>query len=187
MAQVPRLTVLGVWRSSFRSALCATFFWPDPSRLSLLATLLGLCGNRRGAAFYRARFPWLGSGCRCGWILFSQFIRRCVLARFFILIVTRAGFLVAVAGNDLLQLKRQRKDVYWLSREALGAIDRLFFESAKTRKILLANPQNRGLAHSPNLGQNALIIARLVKCCLGVRMLVLAIRQLQLSGNLKKN
>ena len=57
----------------------------------------------------------------------SQFIGRCVLSLFFIIIITPLGFVLRLAGKDSLQLKRP-PDVktYWQQSKAGSPLDRLF-------------------------------------------------------------
>jgi len=115
------LTVLGV--AIISSLLRWRHVLPDPAWLALLA-LLGLVATgavllpRRFRGWYRLSL-WLG-------FYSSQFIGRCVLALFFILIVTPLGFGLRLSGKDLLQLKRQRKDSYWHPARNGGPLDRLF-------------------------------------------------------------
>ncbi len=57
----------------------------------------------------------------------SQFIGRCILAVFFIFIITPLGLLLRVAGKDALQLKRPRNaTTYWHQSKDYGPLDRLF-------------------------------------------------------------
>ena len=57
----------------------------------------------------------------------SQFIGRCVLAVFFIFIMTPLGFLLRLAGKDALQLKCPRNaTTYWHQSKDYGPLDRLF-------------------------------------------------------------
>ena len=57
----------------------------------------------------------------------SQFIGRCVLAVFFVFIITPLGFLLRLAGKDALQLKRPRNaTTYWHQSKDYGPLDRLF-------------------------------------------------------------
>jgi hypothetical protein len=63
---------------------------------------------------------WLGFYC-------SQFVGRCVLALFFIFIITPLGFALRLAGKDSLQLKRPRNSKsYWHQAKDCGPLDRLF-------------------------------------------------------------
>jgi hypothetical protein len=57
----------------------------------------------------------------------SQFIGRCVLAVFFVFVVTPLGFLLRLAGKDALQLKRPgNATTYWQQSKDYGPLDRLF-------------------------------------------------------------
>jgi hypothetical protein len=57
----------------------------------------------------------------------SQFIGRCVLFLFFIVIMTPLGWVLRLAGKDLLQLKRPRNAAtHWRPAKDYGPLDRLF-------------------------------------------------------------
>ena len=57
----------------------------------------------------------------------SQFIGRCVLAVFFVFIITPLGFMLRLAGKDALQLKRPgNATTYWHQSKDYGPLDRLF-------------------------------------------------------------
>jgi hypothetical protein len=57
----------------------------------------------------------------------SQFIGRCVLALFFIFILTPLGWGLRLAGKDLLRLKRPpAAKTCWLPAKKPGPLDRLF-------------------------------------------------------------
>ena len=56
----------------------------------------------------------------------SQFIGRCVLAVFFIFVITPLGFGLRLSGKDPLQLKHQRKASYWHPVRDRNPLDRLF-------------------------------------------------------------
>ena len=57
----------------------------------------------------------------------SQFIGRCVLAVFFVFIITPLGFMLRLAGKDALQLKRPgNAATYWHESKDYGPLDRLF-------------------------------------------------------------
>jgi hypothetical protein len=63
---------------------------------------------------------------RLGFYL-SQFIGRCVLFVFFVLIVTPLGWMLRLAGKDPLQLKRPRgATTYWHQAKDCSPLDRLF-------------------------------------------------------------
>jgi len=57
----------------------------------------------------------------------SQFIGRCVLAVFFIFILTPLGFVLRLIGKDPLQLKRPHNvATYWHQARDCNPLDRLF-------------------------------------------------------------
>ena len=57
----------------------------------------------------------------------SQVVGRVVLMVFFIFIVTPLGWVLRLAGKDLLQLKRPRDaTTYWQPAKDAGPLDRLF-------------------------------------------------------------
>ena len=57
----------------------------------------------------------------------SQFIGRCVLMVFFILIMTPLGWVLRLMGKDPLLLKRPRNaTTYWHQAKDCGPLDRLF-------------------------------------------------------------
>ena len=57
----------------------------------------------------------------------SQFVGRCVLALFFVFIITPLGFLLRLVGKDSLQLKRPHDvNTYWLQCKDSSPLDRLF-------------------------------------------------------------
>jgi hypothetical protein len=57
----------------------------------------------------------------------SQFIGRCVLLLFFIVVITPLGFVLRLAGKDSLQLKRLREaKTYWHQARDSSPLDRLF-------------------------------------------------------------
>jgi hypothetical protein len=57
----------------------------------------------------------------------SQFIGRCVLAVFFIFILTPLGFVLRLMGKDPLQLKRPHNvATYWHQAKDCNPLDRLF-------------------------------------------------------------
>jgi hypothetical protein len=57
----------------------------------------------------------------------SQFIGRCVLAVFFIFILTPLGFMLRLAGKNPLQLKRpDSAATYWHQTKDCSPLDRLF-------------------------------------------------------------
>jgi hypothetical protein len=115
------LTVLGV---AIISSLLRWRHVLSNSTWSVLLALLGLVAigavlqPRWFRGWYRLSL-WLG-------FYSSQFIGRCVLALFFILIITPLGFGLRLSGKDPLQLKRQRKDSYWHPARNEGPLDRLF-------------------------------------------------------------
>ena len=63
------------------------------------------------------------------WVGFhsSQFVGRCVLALFFIFIITPLGLVLRALGKDSLQLKRRpNAATYWHSARDCNPLDRLF-------------------------------------------------------------
>lgn len=57
----------------------------------------------------------------------SQFIGRCVLAGFFIFILTPLGLVLRLMGKDPLRLKRPSDaETYWHSARTCNSLDRLF-------------------------------------------------------------
>ncbi|HEV2693946.1 MAG TPA: hypothetical protein VG347_13715 [Verrucomicrobiae bacterium] len=56
----------------------------------------------------------------------SQFVGRCVLAIFFIFIITPLGLGLRWSGKDPLRLRRQQKDTYWHTARDCDPLDRLF-------------------------------------------------------------
>lgn len=96
---------------------------PNPAWL----TLLGLLGPIAIGATLRPR--WFRGWYRLSlWLGFysSQFIGRCVLALFFIFIITPLGLVLRWMGKDPLQLKRQHKASYWQTPRNESPLDRLF-------------------------------------------------------------
>jgi hypothetical protein len=90
--------------------------------------LLALLGFVAIGAVLRPRWfrGWYRLSLRLGFY-FSQFLGRCVLLLFFIIIITPLGFVLRLAGKDSLQLKRP-PDVktYWHQSKAGSPLDRLF-------------------------------------------------------------
>jgi hypothetical protein len=63
---------------------------------------------------------------RLGFAL-SQFLGRCALVLFFILILTPVGLILRLVGKDPLQLKRPaRADTFWQTARDASPLDRLF-------------------------------------------------------------
>lgn len=63
---------------------------------------------------------------RVGFAL-SQFLGRVALVLFFLLILTPAGLVLRLVGQDALRLKRpSNSTTYWLSAKEPGPLDRLF-------------------------------------------------------------
>ena len=57
----------------------------------------------------------------------SQFVGRCILILFFLLIITPLGWGLRLAGKDALQLKRPRNaTTYWQPSKDCSPLDRLF-------------------------------------------------------------
>jgi hypothetical protein len=69
---------------------------------------------------------WYRLSLRLGFYL-SQFIGRCILAVFFIFILTPLGLILRLMGKDALQLKRPSgAKTYWHQARNIGPLDRLF-------------------------------------------------------------
>ena len=116
------LTALGLAIFStvlrWRKALPAKA-WHVVLALLGLAAVCALLQPRWFRGYYRFSL-------RLGFYL-SQFIGRCVLAIFFIFIVTPLGLGLRLAGKDPLQLKRPRDaTTYWRPAKDCSPLDRLF-------------------------------------------------------------
>jgi hypothetical protein len=89
--------------------------------LALLAavTICAIIQPRWFRGWYRVS-SWLG-------FYSSQFVGHCVLALFFIFIITPLGFALRLTGKDSLQLKHMRSSItYWHQAKDHGPLDRLF-------------------------------------------------------------
>lgn len=116
------LTVLGL------AILSSVFYWRHILPLRIwwgvlavlnVAALCALAQPRWFRSYYRLSM-------RLGFYL-SQFIGRVVLLLFFILVVTPLGWILRLAGKDVLQLKRPREAAtYWQPAKDAGPLDRLF-------------------------------------------------------------
>jgi hypothetical protein len=116
------LTTLGLVILS--SLLCWRKHLPLNAWCVLLAALavVLLCAMLRPRWFR----GWYRLSLRLGFYS-SQFIGRCVLALFFIFIITPLGFVLRLAGKDSLQLKRPRNaTTYWHQCRTCSPLDRLF-------------------------------------------------------------
>jgi hypothetical protein len=116
------LTALGVailssllrWRKHLPANL-----WPA---LLLLLAVVAVCAVLRPRWFR----GWYRLSLRLGFYS-SQFIGRCVLALFFIFVITTLGIMLRLMGKDLLQLKRPPGPAtYWHPSKACSPLDRLF-------------------------------------------------------------
>jgi hypothetical protein len=89
--------------------------------LAVLATV-SLCAVLRPRWFR----GWYRLSLRLGFYS-SQFLGRCVLAVFFIFILTPLGLILRLMGQDPLQLKHPRNaKTYWHQPRKGSALDRLF-------------------------------------------------------------
>jgi len=116
------LTALGVailssllrWRKHLPANL-----WPA---LLLLLAVVAVCAVLRPRWFR----GWYRLSLRLGFYS-SQFIGRCVLALFFIFVITTLGIMLRLMGKDPLQLKRPPGlATYWHPSKACSPLDRLF-------------------------------------------------------------
>jgi hypothetical protein len=116
------LTALGVailssllrWRKHLPANL-----WPA---LLLLLAVVAVCAVLRPRWFR----GWYRLSLRLGFYS-SQFIGRCVLALFFIFVITTLGIMLRLMGKDPLQLKRPPGPAtYWHPSKACSPLDRLF-------------------------------------------------------------
>jgi hypothetical protein len=90
----------------------------------------GLLALLTGAAIFAVLQPgwfrgWYRLSLRLGFYS-SQFVGRCVLAIFFVCIITPLGLGLRLSGKDSLQLRRQHKDSYWHPARDCNPLDRLF-------------------------------------------------------------
>jgi hypothetical protein len=116
------LTALGL------AILSSLLRWRKHLPLNAWCVLLAALGIVSLCAVLRPR--WFRGWYRLSlWLGFysSQFIGRCVLALFFIFIITPLGFVLRLAGKDSLQLKRPHDaTTYWHQCRICSPLDRLF-------------------------------------------------------------
>jgi hypothetical protein len=94
-------------------------YWHD---LLVLLGLVAICAMLQPRWFR----GWYRLSLRLGFYS-SQFIGRCVLMVFFIVIITPLGFVLRLAGKDSLQLKRpQNATTCWHRSKDCSPLDRLF-------------------------------------------------------------
>ncbi|HZQ46358.1 MAG TPA: hypothetical protein VFC07_05050 [Verrucomicrobiae bacterium] len=116
------LTVLGL------TLLSSLLRWRRHLPASLWCALLALFGLAAICATLQPRWfrGWYRLSLRLRFYS-SQFIGRCVLAGFFILVLTPLGWMLRLAGKDPLQLRRPRKAAtHWQQSREHSPLDRLF-------------------------------------------------------------
>ena len=116
------LTTLGL------AILSSLLRWRRHLPVNLWFALLALLGLVAICAVRQPRWfrGWYRLSLRLGFYS-SQFIGRCVLALFFILIITPLGFMLRLGGKDSLQLRRQREaKTCWHPAKDCSPLDRLF-------------------------------------------------------------
>jgi hypothetical protein len=122
------------WRKSALLAalglaiLSSLLRWRRHLPVNVWCAVLALLGLAAICAALQPRWfrGWYRLSLRLG-IYSSQFIGRCVLAVFFVLILTPLGFMLRLAGKDPLQLKRPRSTAtYWHQAKACSPLERLF-------------------------------------------------------------
>ena len=122
------------WRKSALLAalglaiLSSLLRWRRHLPVNFWYALLALLGLVAICAVLQPRWfrGWYRLSLRLGFYS-SQFIGRCVLAVFFIFILTPLGWVLRLMGKDPLQLKRPRNAVsYWHQARDCNPLDRLF-------------------------------------------------------------
>lgn len=116
------LTVLGL------ALLSSLARWRRHTANEKWLTFLAVLGVVAMCAVLQPRWfrGWYRLSLRLGFYS-SQFIGRCVLAVFFILILTPLGILLRLLGKDPLQLKRPRDaKTYWHQARSSSSLDQLF-------------------------------------------------------------
>ncbi len=116
------LTALGL------AILSSLLRWRRHLAVNYWCALLAVLGVVAICAALQPRWfrGWYRLSLRLGFYS-SQFIGRCVLAAFFVLIITPMGILLRLAGKDALQLKRpQGATTHWHQSKDYGPLDRLF-------------------------------------------------------------
>jgi multisubunit Na+/H+ antiporter MnhG subunit len=110
-------------------AILSSFLrWRRHLPVNFWYALLALLGLVAICAVLQPRWfrGWYRLSLRLGFYS-SQFIGRCVLAVFFIFILTPLGWVLRLMGKDPLQLKRPRNAVsYWHQARDCNPLDRLF-------------------------------------------------------------
>ena len=94
-------------------------WWLGMLALLALVAVVAVLQPRWFRGWYRVSL-WLG-------FYSSQFIGRCVLFLFFILIITPVGWALRLAGKDPLQMRKPRAaQTYWQEARDCSPLDRLF-------------------------------------------------------------
>jgi hypothetical protein len=116
------LTALGL------AILSSLLRWRRHLAVNVWCAVLAVLGVVAICAVLQPRWfrGWYRLSLRLGFYS-SQFIGRCILAVFFIFIITPLGFVLRLAGKDALQLKRPKSNAtYWHESKDYGPLDRLF-------------------------------------------------------------
>jgi hypothetical protein len=116
------LTALGL------AILSSVLRWRRHLPVKFWCAMLALLGLVAICAVLQPRWfrGWYRLSLRLGFYS-SQFIGRCVLAVFFIFILTPIGFVLRLMGKDPLQLKRPHNvTTYWHQARDCSPLDRLF-------------------------------------------------------------
>ena len=116
------LTALGL------AILSSVLRWRRHLPVNFWCALLALLGLVAICAVLQPRWfrGWYRLSLRLGFYS-SQFIGRCVLAVFFVFILTPLGFVLRLMGKDPLQLKRPHNAAtYWHQARDGNPLDRLF-------------------------------------------------------------
>jgi hypothetical protein len=116
------LTALGL------AILSSLLRWRKHLSVNLWCATLALLAVVAIASVLQPRWfrGWYRLSLRLGFYS-SQFIGRCVLALFFIFVVTPLGWVLRLAGKDSLQLRRPRNaTTYWHQSKDCSPLDRLF-------------------------------------------------------------
>jgi hypothetical protein len=116
------LTALGL------AILSSVLRWRRHLPVNFWCAMLALLGLVAICALLQPRWfrGWYRLSLRLGFYS-SQFIGRCVLAVFFIFILTPLGWVLRLMGKDPLQLKRPpNAATYWHPARNCNPLDRLF-------------------------------------------------------------